>query len=435
MASRDDLIDAVENGRMSPEEADAEALQLGLEPLLLKPDPAAYDPMRVQFWTPVMSVAWILWRTPDKVRQAWADYVAQCRQWRFHRWSVELEGVTQEGYRLEEYDPPSLVRLRFAEAAEDVVEGGARSKQASVAQAQVEFFDSLRTGALTATGLPFPEGGRRAEIPTAQWADLHYVNSSQEDRFVQNRAFPSGGYRLVLLAREQVVKLWKPMPPRLPLELPSIVRPDGAGYMTVFHALLWIATRGGAEALEPGDADRWHAAFGALMPEIASGHVLLTGERAGEREVVRPHVVASCGFDPPFAETQAGLLNGSDLYLRSYVFTDEEQWRNGYDDALVVGRQERWTRLMVPKEAVGKIWPFGLAVPRRTGAPGRPTSMHLVIEEFKRRAAAAPLSGTLAENAEALSNWVRQAHPTVPPPSPKTIKNKIRHDFNAARKT
>lgn len=40
---RDDLIDAVRYGHMSPEDADAEALRDGLRPLSYQPDPADFD--------------------------------------------------------------------------------------------------------------------------------------------------------------------------------------------------------------------------------------------------------------------------------------------------------------------------------------------------------------------------------------------------------
>jgi hypothetical protein len=42
---RDDLIDDVQNGRMSPEAAEEEAARLGLPPLAPVPDPASYNPM------------------------------------------------------------------------------------------------------------------------------------------------------------------------------------------------------------------------------------------------------------------------------------------------------------------------------------------------------------------------------------------------------
>ena len=42
---REDLIENVEYGRMSRDEAEAEAARLGLAPLVTAPDPNAFDPM------------------------------------------------------------------------------------------------------------------------------------------------------------------------------------------------------------------------------------------------------------------------------------------------------------------------------------------------------------------------------------------------------
>jgi hypothetical protein len=69
-----------------------------------------------------------------------------------------------------------------------------------------------------------------------------------------------------------------------------------------------------------------------------------------------------------------------------------------------------------------------------SGAPGRPSSMHLVIQEYERRCEADEAErGTMAE-AEVLSMWLRETYPDFPPAMPKTIANKIRGYQNARRK-
>jgi hypothetical protein len=429
--ARNDLIDAVQHGRMSPDDADAEALRLGLEPLSYRPDPAAFDPLREPYWTPVMAVAWIAWRTRDAVREVWLDYRKRCRRWRSERWSVGFDGPVLDGHFLEEDAPVSLVDLHFRELA-DHREAVAEGIALSVGPALELLLGALRTGALHGTALPV-DGGPREQVPSHLWIDLKPVFTSDEDRFVPRPAIARGGYRQVLVPREQVLKLWKPAPARRPVELPPVVRPDDPGYMTVFHALLWIATRGGVEPFEPGDVGRWREAFDYLMPEIASGHVALTGRRVGgEPEVVPPHVVAYCRFDPPFADTSDDLPFGTDLYLRSFPYLDDEHWRNGFDDALIVGHDERWNRLMVPKADVRKVWPFNMQ-PRKSGAPGRPSAMDLVEKEFQRRVAAGELKETLAAQSKVLAGWLQDNHPGEPPLTPKTIENKLRESYRAAR--
>src|SRR5262249_26229197 len=65
---RDELAEAVQYGRISPQEADDKLKLLGLPPLAPQPNPADYDPMREVWWTLPMTVAWIAWRTSADVR-------------------------------------------------------------------------------------------------------------------------------------------------------------------------------------------------------------------------------------------------------------------------------------------------------------------------------------------------------------------------------
>jgi hypothetical protein len=66
---------------MTPAEAEAEASRLGLPKLAKKPDPAEFDPMKEPSWTLIMALAWIMWRTPDAVRNHWDAYRVECEDW------------------------------------------------------------------------------------------------------------------------------------------------------------------------------------------------------------------------------------------------------------------------------------------------------------------------------------------------------------------
>jgi hypothetical protein len=44
-------------------------------------------------------------------------------------------------------------------------------------------------------------------------------------------------------------------------ELPALVAPEGSGYMPVYSAAQWIATRGGAVEINPKDLSVWQDAF------------------------------------------------------------------------------------------------------------------------------------------------------------------------------
>lgn len=70
-----------------------------------------------------------------------------------------------------------------------------------------------------------------------------------------------------------------------------------------------------------------------------------------------------------------------------------------------------------------------------TGAPGRPSSMHKVIEEFERRAEAGRLEPSLNRQAQALAAWLRAVHADMPPATAKTIANRLREAYRAAAKS
>jgi len=61
----------------------------------------------------------------------------------------------------------------------------------------------------------------------------------------------------------------------------------------------------------------------------------------------------------------------------------------------------------------------------RTGAAGRPTSMHLIEAEMRRRFDAREQLPTMRQEAEHLSQWLPMEHPLAAPTKPKTIKNQL----------
>ena len=63
-----------------------------------------------------------------------------------------------------------------------------------------------------------------------------------------------------------------------------------------------------------------------------------------------------------------------------------------------------------------------------TGAPGRPSAMHLIKKELCRRSEAGELAESRAKQAEALHNWIEGAHEDLLPPTTKTIANFLSKD-------
>jgi hypothetical protein len=67
-----------------------------------------------------------------------------------------------------------------------------------------------------------------------------------------------------------------------------------------------------------------------------------------------------------------------------------------------------------------------------SGAPGRPSSMHLVETEFERLCTAGTLAPSLKEQSRLLEGWFRRQHPEKPPMTAKTIENRLRDRFRQA---
>ena len=98
---RDELLDAVQYGRMKPEEAETKLEELGLPPLARQPDPAMFNPMSEVWWTLPMAVSWIAWRSHEDVRSVWDDYRLECSDWLYREWRVGFEGPIHRGHFLE----------------------------------------------------------------------------------------------------------------------------------------------------------------------------------------------------------------------------------------------------------------------------------------------------------------------------------------------
>lgn len=308
----------------------------------------------------------------------------------------------------------------------------------SVGDAQKALWIALREALITATGIDL-KTERRVEIAALDWHELVAVEGGGETDEVR-RGLLGSGYRDPLFRSAALRSLWLPVPAKTST-LPNSVPPAGEGYMPLYCAAQWIATKGAIIEFDPEDNTVWRAAYGQLLAAIASELVRVVGTRNGQREVVPGFHFAGCEVDYPFSSAELEVLAGEDLYLRSYPYLDEEHWRGGFDDALMNHRQVRWARLMVEEGDVRSRWPFPTdeiqeIVELQSGLPGRPSkSKHLIEDEFQRRAEAAELADSLSLEAKELHTWLRATYPDYPPPTVKTIENNIRAKYRLKKFT
>jgi hypothetical protein len=432
---RDRLIERAKYGEISGEEADRQAVKSGLDSFTKRPDPAIFDPEREIYWTLTMAVAWIACRTGGAVRESCAKYCAECWHWKWQRWRVGVDGEVHEGWFLEQWPRPTLVNLAIGEAIDTNVEGETPLVM-TIKESREALWSALSEGFFEATGVD-TKTDRRVAILATDWQELISVEGPGEVDEV--RFGPMGrygafgaGYRDVLVPSKAIRGFWK-APRKKALELPSLVPPDGDGYIPLYCAAQWIASKGGAATFDPEDEANWRPAFAELLDVIASDKVRVVGTREGLREPVPGHHFADCEVEYPYCDPPAEMLWDKTLHLRSYPYLDQEHWRRGFDDALLNGFTVRWSRLMVAKQDVRGHWPFQLSRPNRSGAPGRPTSMHLVLEEFEKRCNAGVLEARIGVEAATLAAWLYATHPGAPSLTAKTIANNIRSKFRAPK--
>ena len=205
---RDDLLEDVKYGRMTPGEAEAEAVRLGVGKLASKPDGSQFDPMREPWWTLPMAVAWIAWRSPDKVRECWDPYRAECLEWHPKRWRVGLDGPIHAGFILEQRRPATLSRLWFVEKNE-----ASLPKEAiNISEAKAKLWNALGENAFQATGIS-TDTGKRVVIPDYAWPDLKNIEERGRDVLRVREAsgmWSNRGYNDVTLRRQDIMAICQP---------------------------------------------------------------------------------------------------------------------------------------------------------------------------------------------------------------------------------
>src|SRR5262249_7554941 len=139
------------------------------------------------------------------------------------------------------------------------------------------------------------------------------------------------------------------------------VAPEGGGYMPLSQAAYWIVTNGGTNSVDVDDQAAWKHAYDELLAHIASNDVQIIGQSSdGMNEEINALLFAGLRVSYPYHDTPSELWFGSEPYIESFPFIDDEHWRKGFDDKLVPpgGGKRQWSRLQVKKEDVRRIWRF-----------------------------------------------------------------------------
>jgi len=163
-SERDLLIEKVKRGELTPLQAEDEVSRLGMDSLAFSPNPADFDPMTEVNWSFPMSLGWIIWRTPDAVRELWDRYRMEFRFWVAKTWQVP-GGPVFDGYWLERKNRAGFLEI-------DIMCAKAKPTATGVKNCISAFHllsRAAQCGEWKATGI---RGGSRLEILPHEWIDF-----------------------------------------------------------------------------------------------------------------------------------------------------------------------------------------------------------------------------------------------------------------------
>jgi hypothetical protein len=371
---RDELITLARYGKVTPDQAEAEAAASGWEPFARQPELTAFDPMLESRWAIVMAIAWIAWRDIRLVQQNCPDCRSQCRLWVFREWNEPVSNGTaferRAGWFLESWSEATTVRLmiheRFLAARNELPP----SRQMSVSDAEKALWRALSDGHLVAEAQN--DDGKPMDIPQREWSYVKLFEDGKRDALKYDPLDRREAFHNIRLKRDDLLRLW-PAPeqrvPRVetttwPLE-PHMIKPVSdageAGYVPLCAALLWIMSDAGARSVMIVDQEAWEGAVNELWPLICSGDIELNGlPRGGGLTVQIPaHQLTLVKVLPPLHDALADVLLSAPSHIVSTPYVDQEHWSHGFNDRLYITGQPTpaWTHLQLPKTELLRRWP------------------------------------------------------------------------------
>ncbi|TPO13708.1 hypothetical protein [Mesorhizobium sp. B1-1-5] len=228
---KEQLCNAVLTGKMTPEEAERQAIELGVE---LQSTPGD-DPMEEPWWSMEMAIAWIVWRQTEGVQSAWTAFRSKCRRWsRFEGEVLDIDfldaGADDVGASRNQHDeiivldghpwiPPSLsanqrvrgwklTELKSASLDDLDVEWrkekwkNLRGPLMDSAAGKNELWIKLAASDLVASAFDL-NISEIVDIPSKSWPHLEYGGSG-----VLGFHDQPGRYQDVRLTRIDVLRLW-----------------------------------------------------------------------------------------------------------------------------------------------------------------------------------------------------------------------------------
>ena len=207
----DDVFMLVRSGKLTPDEAEAWARERNRPPFAASPDIARFDPMSEPDWTLAMCAAWLIWRTPEKVREHWDGYLLECKVWKPFE-ATYPDGRSERGWDLcrRKRKPVSLHDVLFKAARVDPGNPLTRF-HADIDKLWGEF----GSGRIEVTGIPHVRRSApgpalsRVSIPPREWSDLSKIDHHDGDKdLIAMAADSEPRYIKVRVPSDKLIAFW-----------------------------------------------------------------------------------------------------------------------------------------------------------------------------------------------------------------------------------
>jgi hypothetical protein len=158
---RREIIARASRGEITPTKAETEAALRGVGPLKFMPDTENHDPMRKLTWTVGMTLAWIISKSVDDVRELDNDYRRECVVWRGFLFNAD-SSKQKTGYELvqERLMTANMLSTYFGEAYEPAID---------------ELWRAAHDGRVTATAERVSDG-KLFRLDKDEWAVLQLID-------------------------------------------------------------------------------------------------------------------------------------------------------------------------------------------------------------------------------------------------------------------
>jgi hypothetical protein len=436
---RDLLIHRVRLGEIRPEEAEIEAQHGGFGPLATKPNSIDFEPAQMPYWSLPMAVAWIAWRSIEQVREHCAEYRENWLHWFPGSWNVPTNDGKEfkriDGYELRSSRQSTVARLALIESYLSSTETLPPTCQMTIGKAEKELLVALAAGRLVAVAKD--SAGQVADIPPREWSYLHLFEEKESDVLKHDALDAQPAFTDVKLRQQDLQRLWEEFLVQ-PYMIEPMTRTGTAGYVPFCTALHWIMTKGGTVSKNLEDFGAWNDSVQRMLPLISTGEIQIVGRPSsgGPPQTITNETFAGVLVSHALRD-ELSIIVGEDPWISCTPYIDQQHWSSDFNDELYLVHYgpATWTHLQVRKSDVLREFQIE-EIPDATklfsyksGAPGRPTSKHLVKMEFDARYQRGDAARSVKLEATALASWLGETHPNAPQLTTKTIENQIRSTF------